>query len=88
MGKVGTGLDDRLLASIEQALAETPRTARPFRKKPPDDSATRWVEPRLVCEVRFASLTTEGTLREPVFLRLRPDLAVEDCDDGRETANG
>ena len=30
-----------------------------------------------MCEVQFASLTKDGMLREPVFLRLRPDLAPE-----------
>jgi ATP-dependent DNA ligase len=28
----------------------------------------------LVCEVQYASLTQDGMLREPVFIRLRPDL--------------
>ena len=81
LGKVGTGLDDRLLGSLHDTLAAEPRSPRPFDPKPLDDAASRWVEPRLVCEVRFASLTSDGALREPVFLRLRPDLAVEDCAD-------
>jgi hypothetical protein len=29
----------------------------------------------LICEVQYVSTTKEGLLREPVFLRLRPDLA-------------
>ena len=37
--------------------------------------AAVWVEPRLWCEVQYASFTNTGTLREPVFLRMRPDLA-------------
>jgi ATP-dependent DNA ligase len=32
------------------------------------------VEAKLMCEVEFASRTRDGLLREPVFLRLRPDL--------------
>ncbi len=40
-----------------------------------------WVEPgpELVCEVRFKEWTPGGTLRHPVFVRLRDDLPLEDC---------
>jgi ATP-dependent DNA ligase len=34
------------------------------------------VEPRLMCEVEFASHSKDGRLREPVFLRMRPDLVA------------
>jgi DNA ligase D-like protein (predicted ligase)/DNA ligase D-like protein (predicted polymerase)/DNA ligase D-like protein (predicted 3'-phosphoesterase) len=81
LGKVGTGLDDRLLASLYETLAAEPGSPRVFAPKPVDDAATRWIEPRLVCEVRYASVTSDGALREPVFLRLRPDLAAADCAD-------
>ena len=32
-----------------------------------------WVEPRVVCEVRYRERTEEGLLRHPVFVRFRPD---------------
>ncbi len=51
------------------------RIKRPIPEKPPDDTQTVWVEPKVIGEVQFASLTKDGMLREPVFLRLRPDLA-------------
>jgi len=44
-------------------------------------SAERWLEPLLVCEVRFLCWTGQGLLRHPVFLRFRPDKRVEDCHD-------
>jgi bifunctional non-homologous end joining protein LigD len=47
---------------------------RPIPEKPLDDGQTIWIEPQVICEVQFASLTRDGMLREPVFLRLRPDL--------------
>ncbi len=74
MGKVGTGFDDRLLKSIRQELDKLSATKRPIKEKPIDDAQTCWVEPRLACEVQYASLTKDGMLREPVFLRLRPDI--------------
>ena len=41
---------------------------------------SRWVEPLHVCEVRYAEITDDGLLRQPAFLRLRPDKAPEECD--------
>jgi len=32
-----------------------------------------WVEPRVVCEVRYRERTEEGLLRHPVFVRFRPE---------------
>jgi bifunctional non-homologous end joining protein LigD len=37
-----------------------------------------WVEPKLVCEVRFAEWTHDGHLRAPVFEGLRDDKPAED----------
>ena len=38
-----------------------------------------WVEPQLVCEVRYKEWTEEGLLRQPVFLRFRDDKAPHEC---------
>jgi DNA ligase D-like protein (predicted ligase)/DNA ligase D-like protein (predicted 3'-phosphoesterase) len=78
-GKVGTGFDDGVVGTIMAELKNIPAVARPVPEKPLDDAQSTWVEPKLVCEVRYASLTRDGILREPVFVRLRPDLVPEDC---------
>lgn len=74
LGKVGTGFDDPLIKAVAAELEKLPTLKRPIKEKPPDDARSVWVEPRLVCEVQFASLTPDGLLREAVFVRLRPDL--------------
>ncbi|MCU0579222.1 MAG: non-homologous end-joining DNA ligase, partial [Desulfobacterota bacterium] len=74
VGKVGTGFDERSLAEILALLKKLKTVPKPVSDKPGDEARTVWVEPRLIGEVQFASLTKEGLLREPVFLRLRPDL--------------
>jgi bifunctional non-homologous end joining protein LigD len=79
MGKVGTGFDDKLLRSVMAELARLKQVPRPFKERPLDDAQSVWVEPEIVCEVRYSSLTKDGRLREPVFLRLRPDMTTEDC---------
>jgi ATP-dependent DNA ligase len=43
------------------------------------------VEPRVVCEVRFLEQTDDGLLRQPVFVRFRPDKSPRDCyGEGKE----
>lgn len=70
-GKVGTGFTTRDMADILDELKRMPTVERPVDEKPPDDAETTWIEPRLVCEVQYASITKNGTYREPVFLRIK-----------------
>jgi bifunctional non-homologous end joining protein LigD len=77
VGKVGTGFDDRSLEALSAQLQRLTRIRKPIKKKMVDDARSIWVEPKLACEVQFASITKSGVLREPVFLRLRPDLTFK-----------
>ncbi len=76
LGKVGSGLDDSSLKAVLAELEQLTRVKRPVKEKPLDDARSVWIEPKLICEVQFASLTKDGLLREPVFVRLRPDLTL------------
>jgi bifunctional non-homologous end joining protein LigD len=73
-GRVGTGFNDAELARVAADLEKTRREDAPCRGAPRERGST-WVEPRLVCEVRFNSWTEDGLLRQPVFLRFREDRA-------------
>ncbi|MCZ6775217.1 MAG: non-homologous end-joining DNA ligase [Ignavibacteria bacterium] len=77
LGKVGTGFDSKLLKEIFAHLKKIKKTKRPIKEKPLDDAQTIWIEPKLICEVQYASLTKDELLREPVFVRLRLDLTDE-----------
>lgn len=77
VGKVGTGFDDRTLRSMYQELKKFREIKKPIKEKTLDDVVTIWIEPKLFCEVQYASLTKDKMFREPVFLRLRPDLTKE-----------
>lgn len=76
VGKVGAGFDEKSLKAVAAELERLTRVKRPVKEKPLDEARSVWTEPQLMCEVEYASLTNDGLLREPVFLRLRPDLAV------------
>jgi bifunctional non-homologous end joining protein LigD len=74
VGKVGSGFTEKVLAAVFKELEQLTRTSRPVKQKPLDHARSVWVEPKLMCEVAYASITRDGILREPVFIRLRPDL--------------
>ena len=80
VGKVGTGFDNQHLQSIGEALRALDRVNPPDCVNPPvgakchKNARIVWVEPKLVCEIQHASWTKHRRLREPVFVRLRPEL--------------
>lgn len=75
VGKVGTGFDEKSMKETAARLKNIKKVKRMIVQRPVD-AQTVWVEPRVMCEVQYASITKDGMLREPVFLRLRPDLAI------------
>src|ERR1051326_185767 len=76
VGKVGTGFDEQSMKAVFAELQKLTRIKRPIKEKPLDDAQSIWLEPKFMCELAFASITPDGLLREPVFVRLRPDLGL------------
>ena len=79
VSKVGGGFDDAALRDVMERLRPLARATSPFAAGTPAGRGHHWVEPRLVCEVRYTEWTDEGGLRHPIFLGLRDDLAPEAC---------
>jgi bifunctional non-homologous end joining protein LigD len=71
---VGSGFDERSLPRIRERLEPLRRRTCPFAEKPALNAPTTWVEPQVVVEVKFQDWTGDGSLRAPVFLRLREDV--------------
>jgi len=71
---VGSGFDDKTLKQVQARLEPLRRKACPFADKPALNAPATWVEPSLVAEVKFQGWTDDGSLRAPVFLRLRDDI--------------
>ena len=78
-GNVGTGFSDPVINDLLRRLRPLARDASPFVNAP-KGRGHHWVEPRLLCEVRFGEWTPEGRLRHPVFIGLRDDIGIEDAD--------
>jgi len=73
-GKVGTGFDDATIKEIFKQIKQLKEIKKPVEGKVLDEKVSKWVEPKLMVEVSYASLTPDKNFREPVFVSLRPDL--------------
>jgi bifunctional non-homologous end joining protein LigD len=83
--KVGTGYDEKTLTNLFQRFQKLVRKDCPFANLPERPSAggrgfgrsqmrlCTWIEPKLVCQVRFSEWTRDHHLRQPAFLGLRED---------------
>jgi bifunctional non-homologous end joining protein LigD len=89
--KCGTGFDQKLLASLHGRFQRLIQKDCPFVNLPERLSSggsygltaremrtCTWLEPSLVCQVRFAEWTRDGHLRQPAFFGLREDKAPEE----------
>jgi bifunctional non-homologous end joining protein LigD len=83
VGQVGTGFDDKTIRAIYKAMEPLITKTRPFKRAPKIDRKVTWLEPRLVCEVRFTEWTPDHQLRAPSFQGLRED--VDPADVSAET---
>lgn len=85
-GKVGTGFNSKLLASLHKKFKAEERPDCPFADLPSKQGGQwvqgitpammrkcHWVNPVFVCQVKFAEWTRDEKLRQPVFLGLRDD---------------
>lgn len=83
-GKIGTGFttetQKQMLAQFKPLVtSKVPFTEEPdvnkpsrFRPNPPHATVT-WLKPKLVCEVSFVEMTSDGIMRHPSFEGMRID---------------
>lgn len=85
-GRVGTGFSEAQLRDYGAALAAHRRKTPPCRGASlPRGEKHVWVRPEWVVEVRYKTVTEDGLLRHPSFLRVRDDKGPADCT--REPVN-
>ena len=85
-GKVGTGFNEKLLRTLLALFQKVPRESCPFVDLPEKRAGRysqgvtasemklcHWIEPNIVCQIKFNEWTRDQRLRQPVFLGLRED---------------
>ena len=81
-GRAGSGFTgdqlDEISAQLQALVRPTPPCEPPPGGALPKGPDHIWVEPKLVCDVRYKEITKDGLLRQSVFLRFRDDKKPED----------
>ena len=75
-GHVALGIstaDFKIIKSMPRISAST------FHDLPSGNEDIVWIEPKLVCTVKYMMKTANGSLRQPVFKGLRDDKLSKDC---------
>jgi DNA ligase D-like protein (predicted ligase)/DNA ligase D-like protein (predicted polymerase)/DNA ligase D-like protein (predicted 3'-phosphoesterase) len=69
LGKVGTGFDEIMLKIVTEKLLRYTQTSKPIAESIEEPDNTIWIKDGPICEVNYASITPNGHLREPVFVK-------------------
>jgi bifunctional non-homologous end joining protein LigD len=85
-GKVGTGFNEKSLRTLLGMFKKVPRSACPFVDLPEKRAGRysqgvtavemklcHWIQPEIVCQIKFREWTRDHRLRQPVFLGIRED---------------
>ena len=78
VGHMGGGFDRDALRAMRERLDKIERRASPFEIAPRTNERAHWVAPKVVVEVKFAEWTSDGRLRQPIYLGVRDDKAARD----------
>jgi bifunctional non-homologous end joining protein LigD len=78
VGKVGTGFSETALELLTQTFRDLQVSETTLTKVDVSDSVT-WLEPVLVCEIVYQSVTKENKVRMPRFHHLRSDKTAMEC---------
>lgn len=73
VGHSGSGFDKKSLEEIYAKLQPLIIKDCPFEKCPKGNMPVTWVQPQLVCEIKFTEWTKERIARHPIFMGLRTD---------------
>lgn len=78
VGHTGGGFNREGLRAMRERLDRIERRASPFDVAPRTNEPAHWVAPKVVVEIKFAEWTSDGRLRQPIFLGVRDDKPARD----------
>ncbi len=88
-GKIGTGFNDKQQREMLRQFAPYETSKAPFSVIPdynkpsrfnprPSKANVTWLKPKLICEVSFTEMTSDGVMRHPSFEGMRSDKAPKE----------
>ncbi|WP_121459862.1 DNA ligase D [Chryseobacterium defluvii] len=83
-GHTGTGFNSTTLAEMYQRLEKLIIKKSPFETIPKTNMPVTWVQPELVCEIKYSEITKDGIFRHPVFVAIREDKEPEEVRNSPE----
>ena len=85
VGHTGGGFTGAGLAEMYRRLAPLEQSRSPFEEIPKTNERAHWVKPVVVVEVKFSEWTSDGKLRQPIYLGTRDDKKASEV--GRESTS-
>jgi bifunctional non-homologous end joining protein LigD len=85
IGHTGTGFTEKILKELWQQMQEYITKASPFKATIKVNAPVTWLQPKLVCQVKFTERTADGMLRHPVYMGLRIDKKASEVKQSNET---
>lgn len=73
IGHTGSGFNKKSLETIWRKLQPLVIPYSPFMHPPKTNMPATWVQPKLVCEIKFTEWTDDKHVRHPIFMGLRED---------------
>lgn len=81
IGHTGTGFNDKSLKELYGKMQPLVTGVSPFDKDVPVNGKVTWLQPKLVCNLKYTEVTESGTRRHPVFTGLRIDKKAAEAQD-------
>ncbi len=76
-GHVGTGFNEKVMSDLKTKLDKLERKTSPFDLSTPlemtKENVAKWINPKIVIQVKFTEWTSDNLLRHPVYLGIRKD---------------
>lgn len=79
VGHVGGGFNERSLKQVYTLMQPLKQSRSAFAAVPKTNDKVQWIKPALVCEVKFSEWTSDGMMRQPIFMGLRDDKQPAQC---------
>lgn len=80
IGHTGTGFNNKTLKELYETMQPLRMENSPFTERVSVNAPVTWLQPELVCAVKYTEITKDGIRRHPVFMGLRKDKAAEEVD--------